>query len=86
MDVRTIVALLAGYNRCIWGKKDYYNYYYLKTNMYCFMNVFCLFRQARTDWQLHRFAIAFGLCHNLCTHMWKMQLKIQFAIPFKKKS
>ncbi len=23
-----------------------------------------------------RFAIAFGLCHNLCAHMWKMQLKI----------
>ncbi len=33
-----------------------------------------------------RFAIAFGLCHNLCAHMWKTQLKIQFAIPFEKKS
>ncbi len=31
-----------------------------------------------------RFAIAFGLCHNLCAHMWKTQLKIQFAIPFEK--
>ncbi len=31
-----------------------------------------------------RFAIAFGLCHNSCAHMWKTQLKIQFAIPFEK--
>ncbi len=31
-----------------------------------------------------RFAIAFGLCHNLCAHMWKTQLKIQFAIPCEK--
>ncbi len=38
-------------------------------------------------WQLlcgnARFAIAFGLRHNLCAHMWKTQLKIQFAIPFE---
>ncbi len=27
-----------------------------------------------------RFAIAFGLCHNLCVHIWK---RIQFAIPFE---
>uniref|UniRef100_A0A8C1M091 C-type lectin domain-containing protein n=1 Tax=Cyprinus carpio TaxID=7962 RepID=A0A8C1M091_CYPCA len=25
----------------------------------------------------------FGLCHNLCIHILKMQLKIQFAIPFE---
>ncbi len=31
-----------------------------------------------------RFAIAFGLCYNLCAHVWKTQLKIQFAIPFEK--
>ncbi len=23
-------------------------------------------------------------CHNLCAHMWKTHLKIQFAIPFEK--
>ncbi len=22
-------------------------------------------------------------CHNLCVHIWKTQLKIQFAIPFE---
>ncbi len=31
-----------------------------------------------------RFAIGFGLCHNLCVHIWKTQLKIQFAIILEK--
>lgn len=29
-----------------------------------------------------RFAIEFGLCQNVI-HTWKMQLKIQLAIPFE---
>ncbi len=48
--VPLLLPLLAGYNRCIWGKKDYYNYY--KKIIYCSRKVFCLFTQARTDWQL----------------------------------
>ncbi len=50
--VPLLLPLLAGYNRCIWGKKYYYNYYYYKKIMYCSRKVFCLFTQARTDWQL----------------------------------
>ncbi len=49
--VPLLLPLLAGYNRCIWGKKDYYNYYYKKI-MHCSRKVFCSFTQARTDWQL----------------------------------
>ncbi len=49
--VPLLLPLLAGYNRCIWGKKDYYNYYYKKKN-YCSRKVFCSFTQAQTDWQL----------------------------------
>ncbi len=30
-----------------------------------------------------RFAVAFGLRHNVCAHMWKTQLKIKLAIPFE---
>ncbi len=49
--VPLLLPLLEGYNRCIRGKKDYYNYYYKKI-MYCSRKVFCSLTQARTDWQL----------------------------------
>ncbi len=44
----------------------------------------CAFAKAKMQTINARYAIAFGLCHNWCAHMWKTQLKIQFAIPFEK--
>ncbi len=41
------------------------------------------FRESENANSNARFTVAFGLCHNLCVHMWKTQLKIQFATPFE---
>ncbi len=47
--VPLLLPLLAGYNRCIWGKKDYYNYYdYYKKNYVLFQEG-CLFVRTGTN-------------------------------------
>ncbi len=47
-----LLPLLAGYNRCIWGKKIIIIIIIIKIIMCCSRKVVCSFTQARTDWQL----------------------------------